>query len=83
MLERGDCQNGSETKGICWRLICTPTGFVFSDALRFIKVRIVFVTQEKPASWPQALSTSIEFEDVYSKAFSFDRKSFPAGDCRI
>ena len=41
--------------------------FVFSDALRFIKVRIVFVTQEKLASWPQAFSTRIEFEDRYTK----------------
>ena len=41
--------------------------YVFSDALRFIKRRIVFVTQEKLASWPQASSTSIEFEDGYKK----------------
>ena len=67
MLERGDCQIGFEPKEVCWRLISTPKSFVFLDALRFIKVRIVFVTQEKLASWPQAFSTRIEFEDRYTK----------------
>ena len=54
-------------KGVCWRLISTPTCFVFSYALRFIKGRIVFVTNEKLANWPQAFSTSIEFEDGCTK----------------